>query len=63
MGRQHAQQAFDLARAAAANEYGRFGANLLAPRDFGRFTQEFGASEELGQQDGYMNFLQRKFGL
>jgi hypothetical protein len=58
-----AQQAFNLARAGAADRLGRFTAGRLVPGNFNQIQDEFAASNLLPQQGGYLQFLQNRFGL
>ena len=58
-----AQQAFNLARAGAADRLGRFTAGRLVPGDFSQIQDEFAGSDLLPQQGGYLQFLQNRFGL
>ena len=58
-----AQQAFNLARAGAADRLGRFTAGRLVPGNFTQIQDEFAGSDLLPQQGGYLQFLQNRFGL
>ena len=58
-----AQQAFNLARAGAADRLGRFTAGRLVPGNFTQIQDEFAGSDLLPQQGGYLRFLQQRFGL
>ena len=58
-----AQQAFNLARAGAADRLGRFTAGRLVPGNFTQIQDEFAGSDLLPQQGGYLQFLQQRFGL
>ena len=61
-----ANQAFNLARAAAADRLGAFTANRFLPsgsRGFNQLQSEFAGSDALPEQGSYLKFLQNRFGL